>query len=368
VRLFGRRAPAKPKPAAYSTPSYVGLGMGYRKQMHCPAVPTVALNNGVEIPQLGFGTYKMPPEETEAAVRTALDVGYRHIDTAAMYRNEAAVGAAIARSGLPREDVFVTTKLNNGFHAYDAALAAFDRSLAELGMDYVDLYLIHWPLPALDRYREAWRALETIYASGRARAIGVSNFQPAHLDRLLAEAKVVPAVNQIELHPYLGQREVSAYDSAHGIATQAWSPLGRGRVLDDPVLAQIGAAQAFPSSGAAQAFPSTGAAQAFPSTGAAQAFPSTGAAQAFPSSCGPEGERRIQTERSHGVSPAQVVIRWHLQHGRIVIPKSATPSRIAENFDVFGFELTPDEMAAIDALDRGQRFGSHPDEENRTDR
>jgi len=261
---------------------------------------------------LGFGTYKLTPAETADAVAFALKTGYRHIDTAQMYRNEAEVGAGIRASGIPRSQVFVATKLNNAFHHYDDALAAFDRSLTALGMDYVDLFLIHWPLPALDNYVEAWQALEAIYASGRARAIGVSNFQPHHVDKLLAATSVVPAVNQIEIHPYFTQPELVAYDDSHQIITEAWSPLGRGRVLEDPVLAQIAAA--------------------------------------------------------HQVSAAQVVIRWHLQRGIVTIPKSAHSERIAQNFDVFGFELTDDEMAAITALDRNMRTGSHPDQENRTDR
>ena len=276
------------------------------------AIPTVPLNNGVEIPQLGFGTYKLPAADTRDLVLRAFDAGYRHVDTAQMYRNEREVGEGVAASGLPRAEVFLTTKLNNGFHRHDDALAAFDRSLDALGTDYVDLFLIHWPLPAVGLYTEAWAALEEIYASGRARAIGVSNFQPAHLERVLETSTVVPAVNQVEVHPYLRQDEVRAYGAARGIVTEAWSPLGRGTVLKDPVIADVAA--------------------------------------------------------RHGVTPAQAVLRWHLQRGDVVFPKSATPSRIAENADVFGFELGADDMAMIDGLNRDERTGSHPDHENNTDR
>jgi len=270
------------------------------------------LNNGVEIPMLGFGTYKLPPTETAAAVQCALETGYRHIDTAQMYRNEAQVGQGIAASGVPRSELFVTTKLNNGFHAYDDALAAFARSLTELQLDYVDLFLIHWPLPKINKYREAWAALEAIYASGRARAIGVSNFQPHHIEQLIASGSIVPAVNQIELHPYLTQTDLYSFDDEIGIATEAWSPLGRGRVLADPVITEI-------------------------------------------------------AERL-GRTPAQVIIRWHLQRDIITIPKSSHPDRIRENYQVFDFELTPAQVAAISGLNRNLRTGTHPDEENRTDR
>ncbi len=275
-------------------------------------IPAVPLNNGVRIPQLGFGTYKLPAEDTRDLVLRAFEAGYRHVDTAQMYRNERQVGEAVAASGIPRDELFVTSKLNNAFHAHDDALAAFDRTLDELRLDAVDLFLIHWPLPAVGRYTEAWGALEEIYRSGRARAIGVSNFQPSHLRRVLDEGTVVPAVNQVEVHPWFGNEEVRAFDREHGIVTEAWSPLGRGRVLDEPTLARI-------------------------------------------------------AER-HGRTPAQVVLRWHVQRGDVVFPKSATPSRIVENARVFDFELGADEMAAITALDRGERTGSHPDEENRTDR
>ncbi|HEY3478218.1 MAG TPA: aldo/keto reductase, partial [Streptomyces sp.] len=203
------------------------------------SIPDVTLNNGVPIPQLGFGTYQIEPRETEAAVRTALEIGYRHIDTAQMYGNEKEVGAAVRASGLDRADVFVTSKLNNGHHAFGDALTAFARSLDDLDLEYLDLFLIHWPLPAVGDFTETWKAMEEIYGSGRARAVGVSNFQPAHLERLLRETTVVPAVNQIEVHPYLAQDDVRAFGAEHGIATEAWSPIAQGKVLGDPVLTSI---------------------------------------------------------------------------------------------------------------------------------
>ncbi|MEV6199732.1 aldo/keto reductase [Streptomyces sp. NPDC051771] len=273
-----------------------------------PAVPTVTLNNGVEIPQLGFGVFQVADDATTAAVTAALDAGYRSIDTAAVYGNEAGVGRALAGSGIAREELFVTTKLWNADQGHDATLRAFDASLAKLGLDYVDLYLIHWPTPARDLYRDSWRALERLAAEGRIRAAGVSNFQPEHLRRLLDDATLTPAVNQIELHPALRQSELRAFHREHGIATEAWSPLAQGAVLDDPAIEAIAAA--------------------------------------------------------HGASPAQVVIRWHLQLGNVVIPKSVTPARIRANFDVFGFVLTDEEMATIAGLDRGLRTGPHPDELN----
>jgi 2,5-diketo-D-gluconate reductase A len=276
------------------------------------SIPSIDLNNGVAIPQLGLGTYKLPPADTRDLVLRAFEAGYRHVDTAQMYRNEREVGEAVAASGLPRDELFVTTKLNNAFHAHDDALAAFDRSLEALGLERVDLFLIHWPLPAHGRYTEAWAALEEIYASGRARAIGVSNFQPHHLRRVLAEGTVVPAVNQVEVHPYLAQDEVRAFDAEHGIVTEAWSPLGRGSVLGDPVIAEV--------------------------------------------------------SRRHGRTPAQVVLRWHLQRGDVVFPKSAAPERIVENAQLFDFELSADDMVAVSALDRGERTGSHPDAMNDTGR
>jgi 2,5-diketo-D-gluconate reductase A len=269
-------------------------------------VPTIELNNGVALPQLGFGVFLVPPGETEAAVATALSTGYRHIDTARLYENEGEVGAAIAKSGIPRDEIFVTTKLWNSDQGYDAARAAFDKSLEQLGFDYVDLYLVHWPLPKLDRYVETWRALEKIAGEGRARAIGVSNFQIPHLQRLLDETGTVPAVNQVELHPHLTQAPLRAFHAQHGIVTEAWSPLARGgSVLTDPRIGAIAAA--------------------------------------------------------HGKTPAQVVLHWHIQVGNVVIPKSVTPSRIAENLDVFGFTLTDDEVATIESLNADTRIGPDPD-------
>ncbi|MFS0696488.1 aldo/keto reductase [Streptomyces nitrosporeus] len=273
-----------------------------------PTVPTVTLNNGVTIPQLGFGVFQVPDEETTAAVAAALDAGYRSIDTAAVYGNEAGVGRALAESGIPREELFVTTKLWNADQGYDAALAAFDSSLEKLGLDHVDLYLIHWPTPARDLYPDTWRALEKLVADGRVRAAGVSNFQPAHLRRLIDTGSLVPAVNQIELHPGLQQSGLRSLHEEYGIATEAWSPLAQGALLDDEVLLSLAA--------------------------------------------------------RHGRTPAQIVLRWHLQLGNIVIPKSVTPARIRQNIDVFGFELTPDDMEAIAGLDRGMRTGPDPDEFN----
>ncbi|OCC12399.1 aldo/keto reductase [Streptomyces sp. PTY087I2] len=270
-----------------------------------PTVPTVTLNNGVTIPQLGFGVFQVPDDETTAAVSAALEAGYRSIDTAAVYGNEAGVGRALAASGIPREELFVTTKLWNADQGYEATLAAFDASLAKLGLDHVDLYLIHWPTPAHDLYPESWRALEKLAADGRIRAAGVSNFQPAHLSRVLETGTLIPAVNQIELHPGLQQSELRAFHTGHGIATEAWSPLAQGALLKEEALVSI-------------------------------------------------------AER-YGKSPAQVVLRWHLQLGNIVIPKSVTPERIRQNIDVFDFELSAADMDAVAALDRGMRTGPDPD-------
>ncbi|MFL5840880.1 MAG: aldo/keto reductase [Thermoleophilaceae bacterium] len=273
------------------------------------AVPRIDLNDGHTIPQLGFGVFQIPPEETAEAVTRALDVGYRHIDTAEMYGNEKEVGQAVRDSRLDRADLYVTSKLNNGFHRRDDARRAFDGTLSALGFEYVDLFLIHWPLPTLydGDYVSTWQTLEEFQQDGRARSIGVSNFQVEHLERLAAEAEVVPAVNQIELHPYLLNADVDAYGREHGIATQAWSPIAQGEVLDDPVI--------------------------------------TGIADEV------------------GRTPAQVVLRWHIQRGNIVFPKSTTPERIEENFQLFGFELEPRQMEQIDGLDRGEagRTGPHPD-------
>ena len=272
------------------------------------SIPTITLNNGIEMPQLGFGVFQVPDDETTVAVAEALRVGYRSIDTAAVYGNEAGVGRAMAESGIDRSDLFITSKVWNSDQGFDATLRAYDEALEKLGLEQLDLYLIHWPTPERDLYLDTWRALERIHAEGRVRAIGVSNFQPAHLDRLVAASEVVPAVNQIELHPALQNRDVIAANTRHGIATEAWSPLAQGAVLRDPAVVAIAEA--------------------------------------------------------HGVSPAQAVLRWHLQQGRIVIPKSVTPARIAENFDVLGFELTADELDAIDRLERDGRTGPHPDEFN----
>ncbi len=268
-------------------------------------VPAVRLNNGVEMPQIGFGVFRVPNDETESAVLAAVEAGYRSIDTASLYGNEAGVGRAMASCGLPRADLFVTTKLWNDDQGYQSTFEAFDKSLTRLGLDYVDLYLIHWPVPAKGAYMETWRAFEEIYASGRARAIGVSNFQPWHLQPVLDRYQVVPAVNQVELHPGLQQEEVRAFDRTHGIITEAWSPLARGDVLADPVITDL--------------------------------------------------------SRKYGKTPAQVVLRWHIELGNVVIPKSATPSRIRENIDIFDFALTADDLAAIGGLERGARTGPDPD-------
>ncbi|MGW2229171.1 aldo/keto reductase [Streptomyces formicae] len=257
------------------------------------------------MPQLGFGVWQVPDDEAEKAVATALDAGYRSIDTAAIYGNEEGTGRAIAASGVARDELFVTTKLWNGEQGYDSTLRAFDASLEKLGLDHVDLYLIHWPLPSKDLYVDTYKAFEKIHADGRAKAIGVSNFLPEHLERLLGETSIVPAVNQIELHPHLQQRASREYHAEQGITTEAWSPLGQGKgLLDVPAIVAIA--------------------------------------------------------RKHGRTPAQVVLRWHIQLGNVVIPKSVTPSRIKENIDVFGFELDPEDMAAISALNEDRRLGPDP--------
>jgi 2,5-diketo-D-gluconate reductase A len=278
------------------------------------SAPTFTLNNGVEIPAVGFGVFQTPPDETIAAVQSALATGYRHVDTAAAYGNEREVGEAIRRSGLDRSQVFVETKVWITDYGYDETLHAFDKSAGKLGIEQIDLLILHQALPGeFDLTLGAYRALERLLADGKVRAIGVSNFMPDHLARLLAEASVVPAVNQIEVHPYFRQSELLAVDAEHGILSQAWSPIGgitfyrdgsHGSTLENPTITDIAAA--------------------------------------------------------HGRTPAQVMLRWHLQQGRQVIPKSVTPSRIAENLDVFGFELTADELAAIDALDTGVRGGPEP--------
>ncbi|MGA5121810.1 aldo/keto reductase [Streptomyces sp. R02] len=261
------------------------------------------------MPQLGFGVWQVPDAEAETAVAAALEAGYRSIDTAAIYGNEEGTGKAIARSDVPREDIFVTTKVWNSDHGYDSTLKAFDASLAKLGLDYVDLYLIHWPTPARDRYVDTYKAFEKLLSDGRARAIGVSNFLPEHLERLIGETSVVPAVNQIELHPHLQQAAAREYHAEQGIATEAYSPLGSGKgILEIPAIVAIA--------------------------------------------------------QKHGRTPAQVVLRWHLQLGNVVIPKSVTPSRIEENIDVFGFTLDAEDLAAISALNEDRRLGSHPAEFN----
>ncbi|MGX2993642.1 aldo/keto reductase [Streptomyces sp. JNUCC 64] len=270
-------------------------------------VPPVILNNGVEMPQLGFGVWQVPDDEAERAVATALEAGYRSVDTASVYGNEEGTGRALAASGIPREELFVTTKLWNSDQGYDATLRAFDASLERLGLDRVDLYLIHWPVPSLGRDVDTYRAFEKIQADGRATSIGVSNFLPEHLARLLDATSVIPAVNQIELHPRLQQRAAREYHAEQGIVTEAWSPLGQGKgLLDVPAIVAIG--------------------------------------------------------QKHGRTPAQVVLRWHIQLGHVVIPKSVTPSRIAENIAVYDFELDEEDLAAIRALNEDHRLGPDPAE------
>jgi 2,5-diketo-D-gluconate reductase A len=273
------------------------------------AVPSITLNDGNAIPQLGFGVFQIEPENTVEAVSEALRIGYRHIDTAEMYGNEKEVGEAIRASGLDRGDVFVTSKLSNAFHEPDDARQAFATTLSELGFDYVDLFLIHWPLPTLydGDFVSTWKTLEEFHGDGRARSIGVSNFQIEHLEKLAAETDTVPAVNQIEVHPYLTNDAVRGYGQEHGIATEAWSPIAQGGVLEDPTITAIA--------------------------------------------------------DGLGRTPAQVVLRWHVQRGDIVFPKSVTPSRMRENFELFDFELEQGDMEAITTLDKGEdgRTGPHPD-------
>jgi len=268
-------------------------------------VPTVRLNDGEEIPQLGFGVFQVPPKDTAEAVTLALSAGYRHIDTAAAYRNEAGVGQAVHAAGLERDDVYITTKCFNDDQGYEQAKRALRASLERLEMQHVDLYLIHWPVPAHDKYVETWQAFIDLQKEGLTRSIGVSNFQSAHLERIIEETGVTPAVNQVELHPRFQQQGLRHEHAERGIATEAWSPLAQGQVLDDPVIVRIAEA--------------------------------------------------------HDKTPGQVVIRWHLDIGNIVIPKSVTPSRIEENFDVFDFRLTAAELEAIDELDAGDRIGPDPD-------
>lgn len=281
--------------------------LGYMHKAQ-PAVPDITLNNGVTIPQLGFGVFKVRPEDTRETTLAALNVGYRHIDTAQMYGNEVGVGEAVRESGLDRSEVFVTSKLNNPYHAPDDALAAFDQSLVDLDIGYLDLFLIHWPMPAVGDFVATWRAMEQMLATGSVRAIGVSNFHEPHLQRVIDEATIVPAVNQIEVHPYLVQDPLRDFCRQQGIAVEAWSPIARGRVLTDPTVVAIA--------------------------------------------------------DKTGRTPAQVVLRWHVQRGDIVFPKSSRPERMAENFEIFDFDLTDEDMAAITGLDRGERTGPNPDEFN----
>jgi 2,5-diketo-D-gluconate reductase A len=267
-------------------------------------ISNLTLHDGVEIPRLGFGVFQVPPEDTQEVVEQALAAGYRHIDTAGAYRNEKGVGAAIEASGLPREDFFVTTKLWNSEQGFETTLAAFEASLARLGLEYVDLYLIHWPVPTEDRYLDTWRAFERIHDEGRSRTIGVSNFRVEDLERLEAEADARPTVNQIELHPRLQQAELRAWHAEHQVVTEVWSPLAQGELLDDETIAAL-------------------------------------------------------AER-HGKTPAQAILRWHLQLGNVVFPKSVTPARIRENIELFDFELSDAEMEEFERLDRGERIGPDP--------
>jgi 2,5-diketo-D-gluconate reductase A len=272
-------------------------------------VPGITLNDQTTIPQLGFGVFQVPPAETAATVTAAFEIGYRHIDTAEMYQNEKGVGEAIADSGIPREELYITSKLNNGFHRPDDARRAFDQTLVDLGLDRIDLFLIHWPLPT--RYDgdfvSTWKTLGEFVTDGRARSIGVSNFQPAHLERIVEETGVVPAVNQVEVHPFFGNEDVRAANEKYGVVTEAWSPIARGKVHDDPVIGEIAA--------------------------------------------------RL------GRTPAQVALRWHVERGDVVFPKSMSPARMKENFELFDFTLSPDEVATISALDQGEagRIGPNPD-------
>jgi len=272
-------------------------------------VPTISLNDQTTIPQLGFGVFQVPPPKTAETVAAALEVGYRHIDTAEMYGNEKGVGEAVAASGISREELYITSKLNNGFHRPDDARRAFDRTMADLGLEQVDLFLIHWPLPTRydGDYVSTWKTMTGFVAEGRARSVGVSNFQPTHLDRIVEETGVVPAVNQVEVHPFFGNEEVRAANARHGVATEAWSPIAKGQVVDNGVITEI--------------------------------------------------STRL------GRTPAQVTLRWHIERGDLVFPKSMSPARMKENFEIFDFELEPEDMRAINALDQGEagRLGPDPD-------
>jgi len=272
------------------------------------SVPTIRLNNGIDIPQLGFGVFQIKPADTVKATTTALEIGYRHIDTAQMYGNEKEVGQAVREFGIDRGEVFVTSKVNNNRLERDDMLRSFDQSLTDLGFDYLDLFLIHWPLPGVSDYVKRWTVMEEIYASGRAKAVGVSNFQPAHLRNLFAASELKPAVNQVEVSPFLVQDEIRAFDADHEIVTEAWSPIARGKVADDPVIGGIA--------------------------------------------------------EKVGRSPAQVTLRWHIQRGDVIFPKSVNRSRMEENFALFDFELDQSDMVALTALDRGERTGPDPDEFN----
>ena len=265
---------------------------------------SITFNNGISIPQLGLGVFQVPPEDAQRVVETAIEAGYRHIDTAAAYNNESGVGAAIKSSGLPREDLFVTTKLRNGNQGYDEALLAYDESCQRLGLDQIDLYLVHWPFPSADRYVDSWRALERLHEEQRVRAVGVSNFLPEHLERLFAETELVPAVNQIELHPTFQQRDVADFGTERSIAVESYSPLGQGADLEHPTVAALA--------------------------------------------------------DSYSKTPAQIVLRWHVQRGHIVIPKSNSADRIRSNFDVFDFSLSDDELDSITAMESGNRIGADP--------
>jgi 2,5-diketo-D-gluconate reductase A len=271
-------------------------------------VPELPLNDGTTIPQIGFGVYKVPEDETERVVSDALSVGYRSVDTAALYGNEAGVGKAVRASGIPRDEIYVTTKVWNDMQGRELARTSFEQSMEELGLERLDLLLIHWPAPGNDRYVETWETFAELRQTGRVTSIGVSNFEPEHLRRLMDETGVVPVLNQVELHPYLAQAELRIFHELHGIATEAWGPLARGRVADDPVLRRIGA--------------------------------------------------------THGRSPAQVALRWEIQLGVVTIPKSERRERMAENLDVLDFALTADEMAEIDARHRDGRTGPHPQQLN----
>lgn len=273
--------------------------------MSAHRAPLLPLADGAEIPQLGFGLYKVPAEDAARLALAAIDAGYRHLDTAAFYANEAEVGRAVREAPVPREELFVTSKVWKDDNGYDETLRAFDASMARFGLERIELYLIHWPVPSTDRYVDSWRALVRLRDEGRVRSIGVANFHAHHVERLIAETGEAPVVNQVELHPWLPQAQLRAYDGAHGILTEAWSPLARGRVLDDPVLAGIAA--------------------------------------------------------KHGRTPAQIVLRWHVQLGNVVIPKASSPERIRENLDVFGFALDGEDLAAIGGLESGERTGRDPD-------